>query len=119
MSSLRSLFTVDKIKCFFQQCLTISLYKLQLSRSCDARGEILPCSLTQANSSLTLEKAFIDVDEVGEADNKLKENEDDTTENDLDDDLDIPWSVEQSDREVDDQRSDEVESQVAIDFGND
>ena len=75
------------------------MYKLQLSRSCGARGENLPCSLTQANSSLTLEKAFIPIDEVGEADNKLKENEDDTTENDFDDDVDIPWSVEQSDRE--------------------
>ena len=57
--------------------------------------------------------------EVGKADNKLKGNEIDSTENDLDDDLDIPWSVEQSDREVDDQRSDEVESQVAIDVRND
>ena len=75
--------------------------------------------MTQANSSLTLVKAFIDVDEVGEADNKLKGNEIDSTENDLVEDLDIPWSVEQSDREVDDRRSDEVESQVAIDFGND
>ena len=56
---------------------------------------------------------------VGEADNKLNEKNIDSTENDLDDDLDIPWSVEQSDREVDDRRSDEVESQVAIDFGND
>ena len=95
------------------------MYKLQLSRSCGARGKNLPYPLTQANSSLTLEKAFIPIDEVGEADNKLKENEDDTTENDFDDDVDIPWSVEQSDREVDDRRSDEVESQVAIDFGND
>ena len=95
------------------------MYKLQLSRSCGARGENLPCSLTQANSSLTLEKAFIPIDEVGEADNKLNEKNIDSTENDLDDDLDIPWSVEQSDREVDDRRSDEVESQVAIDFGND
>ena len=42
-----------------------------------------------------------------------------STKNDLDDDLDIPWSVEQSDREVDDQRSDEVESQKAIDVKND
>ena len=75
--------------------------------------------MTQANSSLTLENAFIGEHDVGKADNKLKENEDDTTENDFDDDVDIPWSVEQSDREVDDRRSDEVESQVAIDFGND
>ena len=82
-------------------------------------GENLPCSLTQANSSLTLENAFIGEHDVGEADNKLNEKNIDSTENDLDDDLDIPWSVEQSDREVDDQRSDEVESQVAIDFGND
>ena len=95
------------------------LYKLQLSRSCGARGGNLPCSLTQANSSLTLEKAFIGEHDVGEADNKLNEKNIDSTENDLDDDLDIPWSVEQSDREVDDRRSDEVESQVAIDFGND
>ena len=95
------------------------MYKLQLSRSCDATGESLPYPLTQANSSLTLEKAFIGEHDVGEADNKLNEKNIDSTENDLDDDLDIPWSVEQSDREVDDRRSDEVESQVAIDFGND
>ena len=95
------------------------LYKLQLSRSCGAKGKNLPYPLTQANSSLTLENAFIGEHDVGEADNKLKGNEIDSTENDLDDDLDIPWSVEQSDREVDDRRSDEVESQVAIDFGND
>ena len=82
-------------------------------------GENLPCSLTQANSSLTLEKAFIGEHDVGEADNKLKGNEIDSTENDLDDDLDIPWSVEQSEREDDDQRSDEVESQIAIDIGYD
>ena len=99
--------------------IKMRLYKLQLSRSCGARGENLPCSLTQANSSLTLGKAFIPIDEVGEADNKLNEKNIDSTENDLDDDLDIPWSVEQSDREDDDRRSDEVESQVAIDFGND
>ena len=43
----------------------------------------------------------------------------DSTKNDLDDDLDILWSVEQSDREDDDQRSDEVESQIAIDIGYD
>ena len=84
------------------------MYNLQLSRSCGARGENLPCSLTQANSSLTLEKAFIPIDEVGEADNKLKENEDDTTENDFDDDVDIPWSVEQSDRE------DTIEDQMRL-----
>ena len=76
--------------------------------------------MTQANSSLTVEMPLLmKMNVVGEADNKLKGNEIDSTENDLDDDLDIPWSVEQSDREVDDQRSDEVESQVAIDFGND
>ena len=107
---------MKRCSCYSSRLL---LYKLQLSRSCGARGENLPCSLTQANSSLTLEKAFIPIDEVGEADNKLNEKNIDSTENDLDDDLDIPWSVEQSDREVDDRRSDEVESQVAIDFGND
>ena len=56
---------------------------------------------------------------VGEADNKLKGNEIDSTKNDLDDDLDILWSIEQSDREDDDKRSDEVESQIAIDIGYD
>ena len=75
------------------------LYKLQLSRSCGARGENLPCSLTQANSSLTLENAFIGEHDVGEADNKLNEKNIDSTENANDDDSDIPWSVEQSDRE--------------------
>ena len=76
--------------------------------------------MTQANSSLTVEMPLLmKMNVVGEADNKLNEKNIDSTENDLDDDLDIPWSVEQSDREVDDQRSDEVESQVAIDFGND
>ena len=83
-------------------------------------GENLPCSLTQANSSLTVEMPLLmKMNVVGEADNKLNEKNIDSTENDLDDDLDIPWSVEQSDREVDDRRSDEVESQVVIDFGND
>ena len=76
--------------------------------------------MTQANSSLTVEMPLLmKMNVVGEADNKLNEKNIDSTENDLDDDLDIPWSVEQSDREVDDRRSDEVESQVAIDFGND
>ena len=56
---------------------------------------------------------------VGEADNNLKGNEIDSTKFDLDDDLDMPWSIEQSDREDDDQRSDEVESQIAIDIGYD
>ena len=87
---------MKRCSCYSSRLL---LYKLQLSRSCGARGENLPCSLTQANSSLTLENAFIGEHDVGEADNKLKENEDDTTENDFDDDVDIPWSVEQSDRE--------------------
>ena len=96
------------------------MYKLQLSRSCGARGKNLPYPLTQANSSLTVEMPLLmKMNVVGEADNKLNEKNIDSTENDLDDDLDIPWSVEQSDREVDDRRSDEVESQVAIDFGND
>ena len=71
-------------------------------------GENRPCSLTQANSSLTLENAFIGEHDVGKADNKLKENEDDTTENDFDDDVDIPWSVEQSDRE------DTIEDQMRL-----
>ena len=84
-------------------------------RSLDAGGENLPCPLTQANSSLNSWNAFIDEDE-GEAVNKLKEIENDITENELNDDVDIPWSVEQSDREGDDQRSDEVESQIAIDI---
>ena len=76
--------------------------------------------MTQANSSLTVEMPLLmKMNVVGEADNKLNEKNIDSTEKDLDDDLDIPWSVEQSDREVDDRRSDEVESQVAIDFGND
>ena len=45
---------------------------------------------------------------VGEADNKLNEKNIDSTENDLDDDLDIPWSVEQSDRE------DTIEDQMRL-----
>ena len=85
-------------------------------RSLDAGGENLPCPLTQANSSLNSWNAFIDENEVGEAVNKLKEIENDITENELNDDVDIPWSIEQSDREGDDQRSDEVESQIAIDI---
>ena len=47
------------------------------------------------NSSLNSLKSFISVVEVGEAVNELNENVNDTTENDLDDDVDIPWSVEQ------------------------
>ena len=95
------------------QCPTVRTPAL---RSLDAGGENLHCPLTQANSSLNSWNAFIDEDEVGEAVNKLKEIENDITENELNDDVDIPWSVEQSDREGDDRRSDEVESQNAIDI---
>ena len=88
---------MKRCSCYSSRLL---LYKLQLSRSCGARGENLPYPLTQANSSLTLEMPLLmKVHDVGEADNKLNEKNIDSTENDLDDDLDIPWSVEQSDRE--------------------
>ena len=48
-------------------------------------GENLPCSLTQANSSLTVEMPLLmKMNVVGEADNKLKGNEIDSTKFDLD-----------------------------------
>ena len=64
------------------------MYKLQLSRSCGARGEILALLDYTKNSSLNSCHAFISiVDEVGEAVNKLNEKENDTLENVKDDEV--------------------------------
>ena len=64
------------------------MYKLQLSRSCGARGENLALLDYTKNSSLNSCHAFISiVDEVGEAVNKLNEKENDTLENVKDDEV--------------------------------
>ena len=66
------------------------MYKLQLSRSCGARGEILALLDYTKNSSLNSCKAFIAiVDEVGEAVNKLNRKGNDTLENVNDDEVAI------------------------------
>ena len=64
------------------------MYKLQLSRSCGARGEILALLDYTKNSSLNSCHAFISiVDEVGEVVNKLNEKENDSLENVKDDEV--------------------------------
>ena len=66
------------------------MYKLQLSRSCGARGEILALLDYTKNSSLNSCHAFISIEvEVGEAVNKLNRKGNDTLENVNDDEVAI------------------------------